>query len=166
MFVTFLDLREGRASKNECGGLVSLADHASDRACVSRQAQSRLGAGRQAHCAQTIRGAAAIHFPVPTAGRQPTPTAPPASGFLCGWQQAARSRSGKAAALAIASAPASTPHWRGRLSLSCDSLSRTIVLSSSSPSQRSSGNSDSVRGRATPSSRTAMDLRDPASWQG
>src|SRR6266850_1240087 len=57
------------------------------------------------------------------------------------------------------SASQHAPHCRGRRSCNSDSLTRTIEASASSPSQRSSGNSDSVRGCAAPSSTTAIDRR-------
>jgi hypothetical protein len=45
----------------------------------------------------------------------------------------------------------------GRRSRNSDGLTRTIEASASSPSQRSSGNSDRVRGCAAPSSKTAIE---------
>src|SRR5205807_8921016 len=57
------------------------------------------------------------------------------------------------------SASQHAPHCRGRRSRNSDSLTRTIEASASNPSQRSSGNSDSVRGCAAPSSNTAIDRR-------
>ena len=48
------------------------------------------------------------------------------------------------------------PHCRGRRSRNSDSLTRTIEASASSPSQRSSGNSDSVRGCAAPSAQPTV----------
>src|ERR1700740_785730 len=45
------------------------------------------------------------------------------------------------------------PHWRGRHNRSSFSRNRTIEASGSNPSQRSSGNSDSVRGCSAPSPR-------------
>jgi hypothetical protein len=57
------------------------------------------------------------------------------------------------------SASQHAPHCRGRRSRNSDSLTRTIEASASSPSQRSSGNSVSVRGCAAPSSKTAIDRR-------
>src|SRR5512134_2962636 len=43
-------------------------------------------------------------------------------------------------------------------------FTRTIEASGRSPSQRSSGNNDSVRGSAAPSSNTSIDLRHARSW--
>src|SRR5215469_16474702 len=51
------------------------------------------------------------------------------------------------------------PHCRGRRRRNSDSLTPTTEASVSSPSTRSSGNSDSVRGRAAPSSKTSIDRR-------
>src|SRR5215467_2217191 len=51
------------------------------------------------------------------------------------------------------SASQQAPHCRGRRRRNSDSLTPTIEASASSPSQRSSGNSDNVRGRAAPSSK-------------
>ena len=52
------------------------------------------------------------------------------------------------------SASQHAPHCRDRLCRSSDRLTRMIDASASSPSQRSSGNSDNVRGRVSPSPKT------------
>src|SRR6266850_3775329 len=57
------------------------------------------------------------------------------------------------------------PHWRGRHNRSSFSRNRTIEASGSNPSQRSSGNSDSVRGCSAPSSTMAIDLRQASSCE-
>ena len=48
--------------------------------------------------------------------------------------------------LALGSASQQAPHWRGRRNCDCDSLTWTVEASASAVAQRSSGNSDSVRG--------------------
>src|SRR5271170_2195262 len=49
-------------------------------------------------------------------------------------------------------------------SRTCDSFSWTIEPSGTSPSQRSSGNSDSVRGCVVPASITSIERRHASSW--
>src|SRR6516162_7408855 len=61
--------------------------------------------------------------------------------------------------LALGSASQHAPHCRGRRRRNSDSLTPTTEASVSSPSQRSSGNSDNVCGRAAPSSKTSIDRR-------
>jgi uncharacterized protein YjbI with pentapeptide repeats len=51
------------------------------------------------------------------------------------------------------------PHCRGRRRRNSDNLTPTIEASARSPSTRSSGNSDNVRGCAAPSSKTSIDRR-------
>src|SRR5271170_412892 len=62
------------------------------------------------------------------------------------------------------SASQQAPHCRGRRRRTCDSFSWTIEPSGTSPSQRSSGNSDSVRGCVVPASITSIERRHASSW--
>jgi hypothetical protein len=56
------------------------------------------------------------------------------------------------------------PNVRGRSSRSSFSFNRTIEASSTIPSHRSAGNSDSGLGCAAPSSKASIDLRQASSW--
>src|SRR5215471_20556441 len=74
------------------------------------------------------------------------------------WSRAARVTAPKVRVPDV-SASQHAPHWRGRRNCNCDSLTWKIEASASAAAQRSSGNSDSVRGCAAPSSKTSIDRR-------
>ena len=105
-------------------------------------------------------------FPVPAGGKRPARTGLFSSASPCGSLPAAcpHNTSSSSSRHSIG-ASQQAPHCRGRLNRNSASLTRTMEASASSPSQRSSGNSDRVCGRVSPSSKTSIDRRQANSGE-